>query len=83
VEEQRRRNELIQYAVALPSNSVLSSFRTFKSIEERLRSLHEESEEKPTEDVQNDGGVSRLLGDIHEVINDYKVRSQLSNPPKC
>jgi len=50
-------------------------------MEGRLRSLHEKLEEqRPTEDVQDNGEVSRLLEDIREVIDDYKVRSRPLNP---
>jgi len=50
-------------------------------MEGRLRCLHGKLEEQqPTEDVQDGGEVSRLLEDMHEVIDDYKVRPRPLKP---
>ena len=84
VGEQRRRHELIRYAILLLRDSILNSSRKLGGIEGKLRSLHEKPGlQQITDHIQDNENVLLLLEDLRETISDYQVRSSPWHHSQC
>jgi hypothetical protein len=76
--DQRRRKNLKEYVTAFLHSRCSYPCRKLDAVGGQLRLLVSEKQGLPrlVDHVHDDGGLLRLLGDLQEVILDYRVRSQ-------